>query len=152
MRQNVSLFIAALAAVGLNAAVVAGEMATPKEAMALSIKAANAINEVGKDKAFVEFVKPDGNYLKKDLYVFCMTQDGVMNFHAKKPHLAGKNLTEFNKYGDFLFKNMIKLSKEQMAGWVDYKWPYPGSEEIREKTSFVITNNEGFFCGVGAYK
>ena len=27
-----------------------------------------------------------------------------------------------------------------------------GTEEIRDKTSYVMTNKEGFFCGVGAYK
>jgi len=33
-----------------------------------------------------------------------------------------------------------------------FKWPYPGTEEIRQKTSYIATNDEGFFCGVGAYK
>jgi signal transduction histidine kinase len=72
--------------------------------------------------------------------------------HAKKPQLVGKNLKDFNKYGDLLFQDMIAVSTGAGEGWVDYKWPYPGTEEIKEKTSYILTNKEGFFCGVGAYK
>jgi len=127
-------------------------MATPDEAKAMSEKAAAAVAEMGKDKAFEAFANPTGGYQEKDLYVFCMDQTGVMLSHAKKPEMVGKNLLEFNKYGDFLFKNMVELSKTTGNGWVDYKWTYPGSEEVKDKTSYIITHKDGFFCGVGAYK
>jgi cytochrome c len=77
---------------------------------------------------------------------------GVMLFHAKKPALDGKNLLSFNKYGDRPFEKMVAVAKKEGSGWVDYKWPYPGTEQIREKTSYIMTNKQGFFCGVGAYK
>ena len=141
-----------LAASALSFAAVAGDMATPDEAKAMSQKAQAAVNDTGSEKAFAAFAAADGGYQEKDLYVFCMDMEGVMVSHAKKPELVGKNLLDFNKYGDELFKNMIATASASGKGWVDYKWPYPGSEEIREKTSYIMTNNEGFFCGVGAYK
>ena len=144
--------IAAVACVTLISAAAAGEMATPDEAKAMSEKAQAAVDDMGKEKAFVAFADPNGGFLDKDLYVFCMDNEGVMLSHAKKPNLVGKNLKDFNKYGDTLFQDMIAVSTGSGAGWVDYKWPYPGSEEIKEKTSYILTNNEGFFCGVGAYK
>ncbi len=136
----------------ISGAVFAADMATPDEAKAMSQKAQAAVNEMGSEKAFAAFAAPDGGFKEKDLYVFCMDNDGVMLSHAVKPELVGKNMADFNKYGDDLFKNMIAVSKGAGEGWVDYKWPYPGTEEIKEKTSYVMTNNEGFFCGVGAYK
>ena len=73
--------------------------------------------------------------------------------HAVKPDLVGKNLIDFDKYGDKLFANMITAAKSEGGnGWVDYKWPRPGTEDVTDKTSYVITNEKGFFCGVGAYK
>jgi methyl-accepting chemotaxis protein len=144
-------FIALLAGAALTTVAFAGDMASPDEAKALSQKAQAAVNEMGSEQAFVAFAAADGGYQEKDLYVFCMDMDGVMRFHAKKPELVGKNLLDFNKYGDELFKNMVAAASEG-GGWVDYKWPYPGSEEIREKSSYVMTNKEGFFCAVGAYK
>lgn len=142
----------ALAAAALAGNLMASEMATPDEAKALSQKAQAAVNAMGRDKAFAAFAAADGGFKEKDLYVFCMDMDGVMLSHAVKPELVGKNLLDFNKYGDELFKNMVAVAKGSGEGWVDYKWPYPGTEEIREKTSYVMTNKEGFFCGVGAYK
>ena len=136
----------------LVSVVAAGDMASPDEARAMSQKAQAAVNELGSEKAFAAFADPAGGYQDKDLYVFCMDMEGVMLSHAKKPDLVGKNLLDFHKYGDFLFKDMVAVAKGAGEGWVNYRWPYPGSEEIKEKTSYIITNDGGFFCGVGAYK
>ena len=130
----------------------AEDMASPDEARAMSQKAQAAVNEMGRDKAFAAFADAVGGFQDKDLYVFCMDMEGVMLSHAKKPDLVGKNLLDFNKYGDTLFKDMVAVAKDPGEGWVNYRWPYPGTEEIREKTSYIIANDEGFFCGVGAYK
>lgn len=128
------------------------EMATPDEAKAMSEKAAALVNEKG-DEAFATFASEDGGFQEKDLYVFCMDLEGKMLSHAKKPDLVGKNLIDFDKYGDKLFANMITVAQSEGGnGWVDYKWPRPGTEDVTDKTSYVITNEKGFFCGVGAYK
>lgn len=130
----------------------ADEMATPDEAKAMSEQAAALVNEKG-DDAFEVFATEGGDFQVKDLYVFCMDMEGVMLSHAVKPDLVGKNLIDFDKYGDKLFANMVTVAQSEGGnGWVDYKWPRPGSEEITEKTSYIITNEKGFFCGVGAYK
>ena len=126
-------------------------MATPEEAKAMSEKAAALVDQDG-DNAFATFAAADGGFLAKDLYVFCMDLEGNMLSHAKKPELVGKNLKSFDKYGDRLFQDMIEVAATDGAGWVDYKWPYPGSEEVRDKTSYIIRNEKGYFCGVGAYK
>lgn len=143
--------VLATAALFTSLGAVAGEMGTPDEAKALSEKAAALVNETG-EGAFATFAAEDGGFVTKDLYVFCMDLEGKMLSHAKKPNLVGKNLMDFNKYGDMLFKDMIAVASDPGMGWVDYRWPYPGSEEIREKTSYIIKNDKGFFCGVGAYK
>lgn len=144
--------IAAAAAFTFAGAVMADDMATPDEAKAMSQKAQAAVNEMGAEPAFAAFAADDGGFKEKDLYVFCMDMDGVMLSHAVKPELVGKNLLDFNKYGDELFKNMVNLAQESGEGWVDYNWPYPGTDEVKAKTSYIMTNDGGFFCGVGAYK
>jgi cytochrome c len=146
----IALTLAATAAMLATGPVPAADTATPDEAKTLSQKAQATVNKDGKDKAFAAFATAD--FKPKDLYVFCMDMDGVMLSHATKPELVGKNLLAFNKYGDELFKNMIATVKAKGEGWVDYKWPYPGTEEVRAKASYVMSNKEGFFCGVGAYK
>ncbi len=141
-----------IAAAAFACTATAADMATPDEAKAMSQKAQAAVNEMGSEKAFVVFAASDGGFQEKDLYVFCLNLEGVMLSHAKKPQLVGKDMIDFDKYGDELFKDMVATASSSGEGWVDYKWPYPGSDEIREKTSYIMMNNEGFFCGVGAYK
>jgi len=136
----------------LAASAVADEIGTPDEAKAMSLKARDAVNEMGRDKAFAAFADPDGEFRDRDLYVFCIDMDGVLIEQPIKPELVGKNMYNFNKYGDLLFQDMINLVKKSGQGWVDYRWPYPGTDEVRAKTSYVAANDEGFFCGVGAYK
>ncbi|ESQ16562.1 MAG: hypothetical protein N838_26020 [Thiohalocapsa sp. PB-PSB1] len=150
--------IAALAFAGVAALLLfagvtmAGDMATPDEAKAMSAKAKAAVDEMGPDEAFAVFAADDGGFKEKDLYVFCMDMDGVMLSHAVKPELVGENLLDFNKYGDELFEEMVNVAQDSGQGWVDYNWPYPGSDEVKAKTSYVMVNEAGFFCGVGAYK
>jgi signal transduction histidine kinase len=147
-----NLIVLAIAACAAAGTAFSGEMATPDEAKDLSQKAQTAVNEMGPEKAFEAFADPDGGYRMKDLYVFCMDMNGVMLAHAAKPELVGQNLADFDKYGDKLFQDMIETAKTSGEGWVNYKWPYPGTDEIKEKASYVMTNDEGFFCGAGAYK
>jgi cytochrome c len=142
----------ALVAMALAAPAHAADMGTPAEAKAMSLKAQAAVNEMGREKAFVAFADPDGDFRDRDLYVFCVDMEGVLLSQPLKPELVGENLYGFNKYGDLLFQDMIAVAKDAGAGWVDYKWPYPGTDEVKPKTSYIAMNDEGFFCGVGAYK
>ena len=132
--------------------VCAADMGSPEEARAMSLEAQAAVNEMGREKAFAAFADPNGDYRDRDLYVFCIDMEGVLLSQPIKPELVGKNMYNFNKYGDLLFQDMIATAKDSGAGWVDYRWPYPGTDEIRPKTSYIAMNDEGFFCGVGAYK
>ena len=129
--------IVALAAATLATTAIAADVATPDEAKAMSQKAQTAVNSMGAEKAYAAFADPAGGFQAKDLYVFCMDMNGVMTSHAKKPELVGKNLMEFNKYGDFLFKNMVAVAKGKGEGWVDYSGPtrHRGDRSRRPATS-----------------
>jgi len=129
----------------------AADMGTPEEAKALNQKAVEAAR-ADQAKAFADFSDPSGPFQEKDLYVFCMDMQGVMLAHAVKPDLVGKNLIDFNKYGDLLFQDMIKVASTEGSGWVNYNWPHPDSEEVQTKTSYIEAVNSDYFCGVGAYK
>jgi signal transduction histidine kinase len=126
-------------------------MGTIEEAQAMSEKAAELVNEKG-NEAFEVFADKEGGFQDKDLYVFCMDLEGTMLSHAVKPELVGENLLDFDTYGDKLFQDMIEVAKsEEGKGWVEYQWPYPGTEDLKPKKSYVIKNEKDFFCGVGAY-
>ncbi|NKN34090.1 cache domain-containing protein [Marichromatium bheemlicum] len=134
------------------AAAIAPQTASPDEAKALAEQAHDLIKDQGAETAFAAFADADGSYRDRDLYVFCMDLEGEMLVHPLEPDLVGRNLIEFDQYGDALFRDMIAQVKEAGEGWIKYRWPHPGSDEIRDKTTYVIGHEDGFFCGVGAYR
>jgi len=152
MKKLTVLVGSLLAAFSLNVwAADAAAIGTEAEAQAMSEKAAALVNEKG-EEAFKTFSDKAGGFQEKDLYVFCMDLEGKMLSHAVKPELVGQDMKGFDKYGEKLFVNMIDMAKStEGKGWVSYKWPYTGTDELKDKKSYVIKNDKGFFCGVGAY-
>ena len=125
---------------------------TPRDAKSISLRAADLINEKGR-LGIAEFSRLDGGFLLKDGFVFCMTLQGVMISHPIRPQLIGQNLIAYDRYGELLFQKMIDVAQSSSGeGWVEYKWPYPGTSELRQKMSYVVRNEEGFFCAVPAFK
>ncbi len=76
-----------------------------------------------------------------------------MIMHPFKPELDGKNLTDFeDPDGKNLFVEMVKVCKAFGEGYVDYKWPKPGSDKPVPKISYVkLFEPLGWIIGTGVY-
>jgi hypothetical protein len=127
------------------------DMLTPDEARLMSLRAADLINKKG-TVGIADFSRLGTGFLNKDGYVFCMTMGGVMISHPIRNQLVGQNLYKYQRYGQPFFREMVEEVEESGEGWVEYKWPYPGTTELRIKMSYVVKNKSGFFCGVSAFK
>jgi cytochrome c len=129
----------------------ASHAATPEEAQAFSQRAAAHIVQVGEQKAFADFTRPDGGFVQGELYVFCYDRDGVNKAHGGNPLFLGKNLLHI-KDPDGREPNLeiVKTGFGQGQGWVDFKWPNPVTKRIQRKSAFVIRTND-VVCGVGYY-
>ena len=127
------------------------DMLTPEDARVMSIRAAELINQKG-TVGIADFARRDTGFLMKDGYVFCMTMGAVMISHPIRNRLVGQNLYKYERYGQPFFRKMVEVVERDGKGWVEYKWPYPGTTELRLKMSYVVKNQAGFFCGVSAFK
>ena len=88
-------------------------------------------------KAAMEAVR-DMRY-DKDEYFWINSLDDLMIMHPIKPALDGQKLDQLkDKNGKFLFAEFNKVVKAQGAGFVEYHWPKPGSDEGVPKLSFVM--------------
>jgi len=76
-----------------------------------------------------------------------------MVMHPIKPELDGKKLDQLkDKNGKHLFVAFNDVVKKQGAGFVDYLWPKPGSEEGVPKISYVMGFAPwGWVIGSGIY-
>jgi cytochrome c len=145
-----SVFTAALLFIALTNTVGA-QAATPEEAKAFSERAAAYIKQVGEEKAFSDFTRPDGGFVQGELYVFCYDRDGVNKEHGNNPLFVGKNLLHIkDPDGKEANLEILKTGFEQGRGWVDFKWPNPMTKKIQRKSAYVIRTND-VVCGVGYY-
>ena len=142
------LFVLFLAVVGVQAA-RADEHATPDQAKAMAIKAADFLKQNGSEKAFAAFNEQGGPFHDRDLYVFVQSNSGVVQAHGAIATLIGKNLMALK---DVDGKPFIKeITEVKDAAWVDYKWQNPQTKAVEQKTTYVIRVGE-YLVGVGAYK
>jgi len=125
-----------------------------KKVEALVDKAAALIASKGK-AAFSDFRQRGSEWLNGDTYIFVGDTKGMAVFNGGFPKLEGTNtLDQKDKNGKFIAKALIEMAKKQGAGWVDYMWPKPGTDNPVKKWSYVKrVDLEGApaFVGVGIY-
>jgi|SRR5579872_502794 len=141
-----------LLAIGLSVALAsiayAAGQATPDEAKAMAIKAAEYLKTMGPDKAFAEFDAKDGQWHDRDLYVTVQNSQGVMVAHGTNPGLIGKSVIDLKDVDGKPFNRDIQAVKD--SGWVDFKWQNPLSRTVETKHQYTVRVGE-YIVGVGAY-
>jgi cytochrome c len=125
----------------------AGE-ATPDEAKAMAIKAAEHLKAVGPDKAFPDFDAKNGSWHDRDLYVYVLDNNGVMLAHGTNPGLIGKSVLEVKDVDGKPMTRETLAVKE--AGWVNYKWQNPLTKAVEPKVVYVVRVGD-YFVEVGTY-
>jgi hypothetical protein len=129
------------------AAFAAGQ-ATPDEAKAMAIKAADYLKSVGQQQAFAAFNAKDGPWRDRDLYVVVMNDQGVMLVNSTNPGLIGKSLIDLKDVDGKAFEREIVATKD--TGWVSFKWQNPLTKAVEPKTQYEVRVGD-LLVGVGAF-
>jgi cytochrome c len=132
---------------------IADDHGSKDDAKALLDKAAAHVASAGAETAFADFLKKDGGFVDRDLYVYCLDMQGNVLAHGGNPALIGKNLMEItDSDGTKPIKEQIRVVAADGHGSLDYKWPSPMSKKIEAKSSFFTKVADGKWCGVGYYR
>jgi cytochrome c len=129
-------------------ATYAVEHATPEEAKALAIKAAEYLRSVGPEKAFAEFSAKDGPWRDRDLYVSVEDDKSVLKAHGAMPALIGRSMVDLKDVDGVSISGQIQGVKD--VGWIHYKWMDPATKAVEPKTAYEVRVGE-YVVGVGAY-
>ncbi len=152
MDHRIAMGVLTTLFVGMVAMPLVARAATPEEAKALSERAAAYIAQVGEERAFADFTRPDGGFVQGELYVFCYDHEGVNKAHGANRLFVGKNLLHIkDPDGKELESAIVKTGFAQGRGWVDFKWPNPMTKTIQQKSAYIIRTND-VVCGVGYYQ
>jgi hypothetical protein len=122
--------------------------ATPDEAKAMAIKAADYLKTNGGEKAFPEFDAANGPWRDRELYITVQDSKGVMVANGGNPHLIGKNVLELKDPDGKPFNRDIQAIKD--VGWVNFRWLNPVTKAMEAKTMYEIRVGE-YIVGCGAY-
>ena len=148
--------IAFVAFIGGTSAALAADNdcsnAPPAEAKALLQKAAAQLEKLGPEKAFTNFMDPDGEFFPRDLYVFVVDLDGRMWVNGAFPQAIGSNAIDAeDNTGRRYIEEMLRIARKQGEGEVEYMWINPCTGEYTDKLTF-FKRVDGFVVAVGAYR
>ena len=127
----------------------AGDRATPDEAKAMAIKAAQYLNSVGSQTAFAAFDAKAGPWHDRDLYVFVLAPDATVLAHGGIAGYIGKSIASLKDVDGNSIAGLINAVPDQ--GWADYKWQNPLTKAIEAKMSYSVKVGDDHVV-VGAYK
>lgn len=122
------------------------------KAQTLVDKAVAHYKEVGKEKAFADFMNKDNkDWVNGELYVIVSTMDGIFKVHAINPKLIDNpqlpTLKDTN--GVMIIQEMIKTGKETpQGGWARYTWTHPETKKLAAKQTWVkVEDGQLFMAG-----
>jgi hypothetical protein len=112
---------------------------TAPETVVAKVNEACALLEKEGPAAFLKFSGKDSAFLYEGTYVWVHTLDeGKMLVHPIKYKMVGNRLISLKDVkGKRFFVVMNDLVREKGAGWVEYFWPKPNTDEAVRKISFV---------------
>jgi cytochrome c len=129
---------------------------TPAQAEALVHQAVAFAKQNGVDKLIQETNQGSGRFhvaSGSSLYIFIYDQQGTVKaIGFNTGALVGKNRIDMkDPDGKMVIKELISLAKSKGKGWVDYKYPDPTDNKVKEKTSYIELY-DGLVIGSGIYK
>ncbi len=86
-------------------------------------------------------------------YFFAISLDGDSLLAPTTPEIEGTSLLDVRDGGGGQpFQSMLKMARQDGAGFVTYPWPKPGAKGRREQISYVKSIPElGLLVGAGGY-
>ncbi|MFM2065306.1 MAG: hypothetical protein RLZZ584_215 [Pseudomonadota bacterium] len=144
--------VAALALLAAPLQARAADHATAAEATAMVKKGVAYLKKNGKDKAYEEIGRKDGQFVDRDLYLVIYGLDGVVRAHGANEKMVGKNLIELKDVdGKAFVKERVELAQTKGTFWQDYKFTNPVSRKIEPKSMYCERVDDAVLCG-GIYK
>lgn len=134
---------------GFTSNVIAQEFGTKEEALDLLQRTENLLS-VDKNRALELMVSGEGGLHPKDLYPFCLNDQGILVAH---PTNIGGNVMYFqDSTGKYVGKEMIAVAKYGEINEVDFMIARLTTDDEKEyKKTQLVKRIAGLICVVGYY-
>jgi TRAP-type uncharacterized transport system substrate-binding protein len=131
----------------------AAPFGTADEAVAMVKRVQARFARDGAERTFAAVTAQDPAFRDRDLYVYIMNYDCVIQAHAARKELVGKSLFDFrDQDGIYPARNTVETARTKGSGWIDYRWTNPKTGQVEAKSTYVEKLGDRFAIGVGIYK
>ncbi len=125
---------------------------TPDDAKGWVEEAKNFYVASGKRIALAEFGRPNGSFVKDELYIFVLGSKGTMLAHGVNEKFVGEEFIHLkDSDGKHFIKEIVSGANGKGSGWVEYKWFHPLTKEVLPKTVYFEKIDDLIIC-CGVYK
>jgi TRAP-type uncharacterized transport system substrate-binding protein len=131
----------------------AAQFGTRDEAVGMVKRVQEKFKKEGPEATFAAVTAQQRAFKDRDLYVYIMNFDCVIQAHAARPELVGKSLYEFrDQDGVYPARKTVEVARTTGVGWIDYRWTNPKTNLVEAKSTYVERLGDGYAIGVGVYK
>lgn len=134
-----------------TSSLAAESRASMDEAKAMLSKAVAHLKASGKEKAFTDFMNPQGSFCDRDLRVTVLSLEGKFLLNANNPRIVGKDvMNSQDADGVYYIKERMEIVKAKGKGEQRYKFLSPVTQQIENKITFFEQVGD-VVVAVGAY-
>jgi uncharacterized protein len=131
----------------------AAQFGTRDEAVAMVKRVQEKFKKDGAEATFGAVTAQQRAFKDRDLYVYIMNFDCVIQAHAARAELVGKSLYDFrDQDGVYPARNTVEVARTAGRGWIDYRWTNPKTNLVEAKSTYVEKLGDSYAIGVGIYK
>jgi len=107
----------------------------------------------GKDAALSEFNRPNGSFVRGELYIYAYDFNGTTIAHPFKPEKIGVNrINETDAHGNYFIKD-LRDTAENGSGFVEFYYINPAhNRTVEKKLGYVEKAGNSWWLGSGIYQ
>lgn len=107
----------------------------------------------GKDAALAEFNRPNGSFVRGELYIYAYDFNGTTIAHPFNPEKIGVNrINETDAHGNYFIKD-LRDAAENGSGFVEFYYINPAhNRTVEKKLGYVEKAGDSWWLGSGIYQ
>ena len=114
-------------------------------------KAKSFLKHSGKRIALAEFSDSKGPFVEDELYIFVLSDKGIMLAHGVNEKFVGEEFIDLkDSDGKPFIREIVDTANTKDSGWVEYKWYNPATKDWRPKIVYFEKVDNLIICA-GVY-